>query len=60
MVGCWEIIRYKCQLKASRRWETVQEYHKEEEAETWLRVQSKFGNLPCRVIKEEAMMLGDE
>lgn len=59
MVDCWEIIRYKCQLKGNR-WETIKICFNEEEAETWLRAERKHGVHPCRVIKEEAMMLGND
>ena len=60
MVTCWEIMRYKCQLRGGKRWETIKVCGTEEEAESWLRVEIKYGKYPCRVIKEEIMRIDDE
>ena len=60
MVCCWEIVRYKCQLQAAKRWETIKVCGTEEEAESWLRAEIKYGHYPCRVIKEEVMRIDEE
>ena len=54
----WEIIRYKCQLKGTNnRWETMKICFNQEEAETWLTAEMKYGHYPFRVIREERMRI---
>ena len=57
----YEIIRYKCQAKEPNgRWLTVKIYHREEDAEKWLRAALKCNVGVHRVIREEVMRIFEE
>ena len=57
----YEIIRYRCQIKGvNNRWETLKSCFNEDEAKMWLRSEIKYGEFPCRVVREEIMQIYED